>query len=136
MIFNDEPRFATKLVQHPTHSAITGVTKSATEAHVGPGTYLAHEFEERRRGWKKPSFSSREPMAKDPKSPLSRGDFYVSGVLAANGTMASPASPARAQSPGPGHYEGPKSVFSFPTDPQVSISPHSLLLILNHLMMF
>ena len=116
MIFNDEPRFSKSLVQNPVDTSITGVTKSSTEAHVGPGTYLAQQFEERRSGWQRQSFSKREPMTEPKNKHISRSDYYVSGVIASNGTMATPASPARSQSPGPGYYEGPSSVFSFPTD--------------------
>lgn len=118
MIFGDEPRFSKKLVAHPVDGSICGITKSSTEEHVGPGSYLAQQFEERRSGWRKQSFSNRQPM-QEPKSPISRSDYYVSGVLSPNGTMAAPVSPARSKSPGPGYYEGPPSVFSFPTDAHV-----------------
>lgn len=120
MIFNDEPRFSKKLVAHPADGAICGVTKSATEEHVGPGSYLAEQFEERRSGWRRKSFSNRQPMEEPKNKSISRSDYYVSGVLSPNGTMATPASPARSHSPGPGYYEGPHSVFSFPTDAHVS----------------
>jgi hypothetical protein len=117
MLFNDEPRFSKTLVQN---GATCGVTKSATEPHVGPGSYLAEQFEEKRSGWKKQSFSIREPMQKPASAKdLSRSDYYITGVLSSNGTMAAPQSPARCQSPGPGYYEGPASIFSFPTNLQV-----------------
>ena len=123
MIFSDEPRFSKKLVSHPVDGSISGVTKSSTEEHVGPGSYLAQQFEERRSGWNKPSFSNRQPMQEPKNCPISRSDYYTAGVLSPNGTMAVPASPARSHSPGPGYYEGPNSVFSFPTDAHVRPGP-------------
>lgn len=120
MIFNDEPRFSKQLVQAPSDGSIIGMTKSSTEDHVGPGTYLAQQFEERRSGWRKPSFSNRQPMEGPTSGKLTRSDYYTSGVISPNGTMATPVSPVRSHSPGPGYYEGPASVFSFPTSAQVS----------------
>jgi hypothetical protein len=125
MIFGDEPRFSKKLVAHPADGSIVGVSKSSTEEHVGPGSYLAQQFEERRSGWRKPSFSNRQPMQEPKNKALSRSDYYTSGVLSPNGTMATPASPNRSHSPGPGYYEGPPTIFSFPTDPHVSAPPAS-----------
>lgn len=119
MIFSDEPRFNSTLV--PAQGDVSGVTKSSTEAHVGPGAYLATQFEERRSGWSKPGFSKRQPMQDEGRHTISRSDHYISGVLSPNGTMSTPISPNRCRSPGPGYYEGPASVFSFPTDPKVSI---------------
>ena len=87
---------------------------------MGPGSYLAEQFEERRSGWRRKSFSNRQPMEEPKNKSISRSDYYLSGVLSPNGTMATPASPARSHSPGPGYYEGPHSVFSFPTDAHVS----------------
>lgn len=122
MIFGDEPRFTKKLVPHPVDGSIAGVTKAATEDHVGPGSYLAQQFEEKRSGWRKPSFSNRQPMQEPKSSTISRSDYYASAVLSPNGTMAMPMSPARSRSPGPGYYEAPPSIFSFPTDPQVEFT--------------
>ena len=119
MIFSDEPRFQSTLVSHPTHNGITGVTKNSTEAHVGPGAYLSNQLEEQRSGWSKPGFSQRQPM-QSPNTGVARSEHYISGVLSRNGTMSTPISPARSKSPGPGYYEGPKSVFSFPTDAKVT----------------
>eukprot|EP00601_Ochromonadales_sp_CCMP2298_P018735 CAMPEP_0173298788 /NCGR_PEP_ID=MMETSP1143-20121109/16291_1 /TAXON_ID=483371 /ORGANISM="non described non described, Strain CCMP2298" /LENGTH=250 /DNA_ID=CAMNT_0014238951 /DNA_START=157 /DNA_END=912 /DNA_ORIENTATION=- len=110
MLFSDEPRFSSSLVP-AADGQIAGHTKSPTNPHVGPGVYLSEQFEERRSGWKKQSFTHRQPMS---GPTANRQDYYTSSVIAKNGTMSSP---SRSKSPGPGAYDNTPSIFSFPTDP-------------------
>mmetsp|Transcript_10681 Transcript_10681/g.17419 ORF Transcript_10681/g.17419 Transcript_10681/m.17419 type:complete len:383 (-) Transcript_10681:369-1517(-) len=114
MLFSDEKRFSSELVQDSVDNQIVGRKKSSTEQHVGPGSYLAEQFEQKRNGWNRQNFSNRQPMT-EPKGGISRSEFYTSGVIAKNGTMASP---SRSKSPGPGHYESAPTIFSFPSDPR------------------
>ena len=78
---------------------------------IGPGSYFFNDVEEERNGWKKKSFSRREPMTPSTKernnSILNRSDFYQQGVMTAYGAMAMPTSSPKARaSPGPGYYDG------------------------------
>lgn len=111
MIFSAEPRFSKTIVSSSPNSSIQGFSKSATEAHIGPGSYIAAGSEEIRGGWKPTSFNNRQPMSN--KSKVSRSEHYISGVMTPHGTMSVPQSPKDRNSPGPGYYEGKPSIFSF-----------------------
>lgn len=109
MIFSDEPRFQKTAIAHPTNRQIHGFAKIETEKHVGPGVYFSTVDEDRRNGWKKHSFSKRQPMtpvkAASP-SQADRQEYYTASVLTSYGALAAPVSPSKRNNPGPGHYDG------------------------------
>jgi len=108
MIFSDEPRFQKNAVAHPTNRQIHGFSKIETEKHVGPGVYFSTAEEDKRNGWKKNSFSTRQPMTPIKASSPSqdRQEYYTASVLTAYGAIAAPVSPQKRNNPGPGHYDG------------------------------
>lgn len=107
MIFSDEPRFQKNAIAHPTNRQIHGFSKIETEKHVGPGAYFSTAEEDKRNGWKKHSFSVRQPMTPVKASSPSqdRQEYFSAGVLTSYGAIAAPVSPSKRSVPGPGHYD-------------------------------
>eukprot|EP01038_Epipyxis_sp_PR26KG_P016697 gene16697-22839_t len=91
MLFGDEPRFSRNSID--VKGEVLRFGKSVeTESHVGPGTYFSTELDEIRNGWKKRSFSRKQPM-----TPPEGKNKYDQPT------------------PGPGHYSG-NVLYSFGTN--------------------
>lgn len=112
MLFGDEKRFSKPVTPSKKDGQVYAIRVGQnTDEHIGPGSYFFNDVEEERNGWKKKSFSRREPMTPSTKernnSILNRSDFYQQGVMTAYGAMAMPTSSPKARaSPGPGYYDG------------------------------
>lgn len=105
MIFSDEKRFTKDVTLHQGTDLAAYKGNSDTLLNLGPGSHYNAANESVRSGWKKKSFSKREPMER-PSIEIDRSTHYTSGVLAASGLYTSPPSPGLRVSPGPGQYLG------------------------------
>jgi len=114
MLFGDEERFKKRLVQsHPN----TGFIDVATDSHVGPGSYIINESQEKRSGLVKSSFSTRQPM-QPPRREVERSEYICGGTITPGGTMSIPSSPQKRLTPGPGAYDVNNNLsFIAPVDP-------------------
>lgn len=114
MIFSDEPRFEKRFSINPTDKQMIGFRKSSTEDHVGPGSYLQTDISDMRNGWKKKSFSKRQPMTPP------------GATITPYGTISYATNRQTQVSPGPGSYD--KSNFPYemrPSSADSMMSGHS-----------
>lgn len=122
MLFGDEKRFSKPLTPTKRDGQVFAVKVSQnTDDHIGPGSYFFNDVEEQRNGWRKKSFSRREPMtpsSKEKANSLNRSDFYTHGVMTSYGAMAMPTQSPKRPSPGPGYYE--KDIIRSPSHRSVS----------------
>lgn len=109
MLFGDEKRFAKPMTPSSKDGQVYAIkVASNTDKNIGPGCYFFSEVDEQRNGWKKKSFSRREPMTpstKERANGSSRSDSYTHGVMTSYGAMAMPTESPKRASPGPGYYE-------------------------------
>lgn len=109
MLFGDEKRFAKPMTPSSKDGQVYATkVGNNTDKNIGPGCYFLSEADEQRNGWKKKSFSRREPMTpstNERANRLSRSDFYTHGVMTSYGAMAIPTDSPKRASPGPGYYE-------------------------------
>jgi hypothetical protein len=102
MLFASSDRFKGTPVTHPNGDLQAFRSDKEETDHVGPGVYYNAKEDEVRGGWKKKSFSSREPMSR-PNRQVDRSHHYTNGEMISFG-IALPRSPEFIASPGPGHY--------------------------------
>ena len=124
MIFADEARFTKHTVAACGDGLAALVKTVQTDVHLGPGSYFTEAREAERGGWKRRSFSKREPFSPGSRI-VDRNHHYTAGLLLPSGGIAVAAvSPsAGLSSPGPGHYIGQKPFYS----PNKSSSKTSLM---------
>ena len=130
MLFSCEKRFDKGDVVH-INNDLSGirVTSGDTSAEMlGPGKYYNSNEEAERNGWRRKSFSKREPMS-SPNHPKDRSMHYTSAVMYSTGLLSAPSSGGVVDSPGPGHYNVNYSSFDLPeskaTTPRGSSRPSS-----------
>jgi len=117
MLFGDEERFKKRLLQSHPNIPIQGFIDNPTDSHVGPGSYIINDSQEKRSGLLKSTFSNRQPM-QPPRREVERSEYICGGTLTPSGTMSIPSSPQKRLTPGPGAYDvNNKSTFIAPVDP-------------------
>jgi len=117
MLFGDEERFKKRLVQTHPSIPIQGFIDLPTDSHVGPGSYIINDSQEKRSGLLKSTFSNRQPM-QPPRREVERSEYICGGFLSPSGTMSIPSSLQKRLTPGPGAYDvNNKATFIAPVDP-------------------
>lgn len=118
MLFSCEKRLSDVVHINNDLSGIRVKSGDTNAEMLGPGKYYNSQEEAERNGWKRKSFSKREPMS-SPDHPRDRSMHYTSAVMYSTGLLSAPSSGGVIDSPGPGHYNVKYSSFDLP-EPKAS----------------